>query len=41
MKRIVMRQNRIDTYPDILSCCTSRIPSILVMGYFINGFIKI
>ena len=36
-----MRQKRIYTYPDALSCCTSRIPSILVMGYFINVFIKI
>lgn len=36
-----MRQKRIYTYPDTLSCCTSRIPSILVMGYFINGFIEI
>lgn len=36
-----MRQKRIYTYPDTLSCCTSRIPSILVIGYFINRFIKI
>lgn len=35
-----MRQKRLYTCPDTLSCCTSRIPSVLVMGYFINGFIK-